>query len=74
MTTILLLSAAYLNGGAYIDAGKEVPVGDGNGEMTAERAAGMVAARLAEEVPDADPTDGDVGTDAAAQKPAARGK
>lgn len=74
MKTILLLSAAYLNGGAYIDAGKEVTVGDGNGEMTEDRAAGMVAARLAEEVAGDDVAGDDADADTTAQKPAARGK
>jgi topoisomerase IA-like protein len=72
MTKILLLSAAYLNGGAYVDAGAEVPVGDGAGEMTEERAIDMVAAKLAEEVPDGE-TAGDEASDGAAvQKTAAR--
>lgn len=36
--TILLLSAAYANGGAYVDAGNTVPIGDGAHEITHERA------------------------------------
>lgn len=35
---ILLLSAAYLNGGAYADAGATVPIGPGKHEITDERA------------------------------------
>lgn len=52
MKKILLLSAAYLNGGAYVDAGTEVPVGPEKLEMTEERADMMVTAKLAEELPD----------------------
>lgn len=35
---ILLLSAAYANGGAYVDAGNTVDIGDGKHEITDERA------------------------------------
>lgn len=59
MKKILLLSAAYLNGGAYVDAGTEVPVGTEKLEMTDERAVGMIASKLAEELPD-DEQAGDV--------------
>lgn len=38
MKHILLLSAAYLNGGAYADAGETVAIGDGKQEITEDRA------------------------------------
>lgn len=45
---ILLLSAAYLNGGAYVDAGTDVTVGDGKNEITEARAEEIVVANRAE--------------------------
>ncbi len=65
MKKILLMSAAYLNGGGYVDAGTEVPVGTEKLEMTEERASDMVKAKLAEEL--SDDEDG-----AGEEKPAAR--
>lgn len=61
MKKILLLSAAYLNGGAYVDAGAQVPIGTEKLEMTEERAAGMIAGKLAEELPDDEQAGDDVG-------------
>ncbi|MBB3691458.1 hypothetical protein [Sphingomonas sp. BK580] len=52
MKKILLLSAAYLNGGAFVSADTVVPVGDEKLEMTEGRAADMVKAKLAEELAD----------------------
>lgn len=63
MKKILLLSAAYLNGGGYVDAGTEVPVGTEKLEMTEERASDMVTAKLAEELPDDDAGDAGDGLD-----------
>ncbi len=39
MKMILLLSAAYLNGGGYVDAGHSVEIGDEKHQITDERAA-----------------------------------
>lgn len=75
MKKILLLSAAYLNGNGYVDAGAEVSVGNGKLEMTEGRATDMVKAKLAEELPDDDTGDeagDDAEGDAGASKPAAR--
>lgn len=60
MKKILLLSAAYLNGGAFVPVGTEVPVGPEKLEMTEDRASDMVKAKLAEELPD-DEVDDDAG-------------
>ncbi|TCP30698.1 hypothetical protein EV292_11255 [Sphingomonas sp. BK235] len=49
---ILLLTAAYLNGGGFVPVDTVVRVGDEKLEMTAPRAADMVAADLAEELAD----------------------
>lgn len=38
MKMILLLSAAYLNGGGYVDAGASVEVGEAKHQITEERA------------------------------------
>ncbi|PCG08691.1 hypothetical protein COA17_11075 [Sphingomonas ginsenosidimutans] len=43
MKYIHLLSPAYLNGGGYVDAGVDVPVGDDKLEITEERADGIVS-------------------------------
>lgn len=56
---ILLLAAAYLNGGAYVDAGVSVRVGAAKNEITEERAAEIVRMRRAEEVDGADDEAGD---------------
>lgn len=61
MKKILLLSAAYLNGGAFVPVGTEVPVGPEKLEMTEGRASDMVKAELAEELPDDDDDDDDAG-------------
>ena len=56
MKVILLLSAAYANGGAYCDAGATLPVGDGKHEITAERAKDLAKSKYGEisDLPDAD--------------------
>lgn len=72
MKTILLLSAAYLNGGTYVDAGAQVPIGTEKLEMTEERAEMMVTAKLAEVVPDDEAADEDAGGEGGEQKPAGR--
>jgi hypothetical protein len=46
MKVILLLSAAYANGGAYVDAGASLPIGDGKSEITADRAKDMEKSKL----------------------------
>lgn len=61
MKKILLLSAAYLNGGSFVCANTEVPVGTEKLEMTEERAAGMIASKLAEELSDEEPAADDSG-------------
>lgn len=61
MKKILLMSAAYLNGGAFVTVGTEVPVGREKLEMTEERADAMVTAKLAEELPDDGEDDADGG-------------
>ncbi len=64
MKKILLLSAAYLNGGAFVSVGTEVPVGPEKLEMTEGRASDMVKAKLAEELPDDETGDAGDGLDA----------
>lgn len=56
MKKILLLSAAYLNGGAFVTVGTEVSVGTERLEMTEERASDMVTAKLAERLADDEDT------------------
>ena len=46
MKVILLLSAAYANGGAFVDAGESLPIGDGKGEITSDRAKDMEKSKL----------------------------
>lgn len=61
---ILLLSAAYANGGAYCDAGATLAVGDGKNEITAERAKDLAKSKYGEisEVPDEDADANPAGT------------
>lgn len=60
MKVILLLSAAYANGGAYVDAGESLPIGDGKGEITSDRAKDMEKSKLGtiSDVPDHADDDG----------------
>lgn len=64
MKMILLLSAAYLNGGGYVDAGHSVEVGEGKHQITEERAVDIERGLRGEisEVEEADQNDeGDEG-------------
>lgn len=47
---VLLLSAAYSNSNAFIDAGETVEVGKSKHQITEERARDMVKSKLAEAV------------------------
>lgn len=71
MKQILLLSAAYANGGAYVDAGATVNVGTGKHDITEERAEEIVAGKRAEVIEDAsaDEVEGE-GEDATPKAPA----
>ncbi|MDD1450824.1 hypothetical protein NHF48_007385 [Sphingomonas sp. H160509] len=62
---ILLLSAAYLNGNAFVDAGATVGIGTDKHEITEERAVDIEKGLRGEisEVEDADDTDGDDDSD-----------
>lgn len=46
MKVLLLLSAAYANGGAYVDAGETLVIGDGKSEITSDRAKDMEKSKL----------------------------
>ena len=59
---ILLLSAAYANGGAYVDAGETLEIGDGKHQITDERAVDIEKG-LRGEISDVEETDEDAGTD-----------
>lgn len=48
MKRILLLSAAYLNGGAYVDAGEAPVIGPEKHEITEERALALEKSKLGE--------------------------
>jgi len=58
MKKILLLSAAYANGGAYVDAGNTLEIGDGKHQITNERAVDIESG-LRGEISDVEETDED---------------
>ena len=71
---LLLTAAAYLNGGAYVDAGTTVGIGEKTNEITEERAEEIVRMGRAElvEVEESEESEEGEGEGAEQPKPSGR--